>query len=208
MALIRYECITWLARRFTNELVVTSVGNVGRELYAANHRSGQLYNFYMGGASAVALGMALALPHRRVISLEGDGAMLMYPSVLSAIGNAAPKNLMLIVFDNECYAVAWEVPTFTANSTDIVTLGKGAGIQNSMSVMTLNEFHSAVETCWDDKGPSLIVTKVDKQYPNLSNPRLDASENKYRFIRYIEETENIAIITEPLQKGKYSDHRV
>ena len=64
-------------------------------------------NFYlwggMGGAGMIGLGLALAQPKRRVLVITGDGEMLMGLGSLATIGVQQPRNLAIIVMDNERY---------------------------------------------------------------------------------------------------------
>ena len=67
----------------------------------------------------VVLGLALALPHRGVIALDGDGSILLNLGTLSTVGNYAPPNLMSIIFDNESYASTGGLPTATAGNVNV-----------------------------------------------------------------------------------------
>lgn len=55
---------------------------------------------FMGGASTLALGIALAQPERRVVVLDGDGSLLMQLGSLVTIAGAAPANYTHFVFQN------------------------------------------------------------------------------------------------------------
>jgi phosphonopyruvate decarboxylase len=57
----------------------------------------------MGAAIPVALGMALAKPDRQVISLEGDGSLLMNLGTLATVGAMSGRNLTILLFDNRHY---------------------------------------------------------------------------------------------------------
>jgi thiamine pyrophosphate-dependent acetolactate synthase large subunit-like protein len=57
----------------------------------------------MGGAVAIGLGLALAQPDRRVLVLTGDGELLMGMGSLATIGVQNPRNLSVVVLDNERY---------------------------------------------------------------------------------------------------------
>src|SRR3979409_1496634 len=57
----------------------------------------------MGGATAIGLGLALAQPERRVLVLTGDGELLMGMGSLATIGAQRPRNLSVVVLDNERY---------------------------------------------------------------------------------------------------------
>src|SRR5438477_9148592 len=58
---------------------------------------------FMGGASALGAGIALARPDRKVVVLDGDGSLLMQLGSLPTIGGAGPHNLHHIVFQNGVY---------------------------------------------------------------------------------------------------------
>ena len=53
----------------------------------------------MGGASPLALGVALNTP-AKIVVLDGDGAALMKMGVFATIGTEQPSNLLHIVLDN------------------------------------------------------------------------------------------------------------
>ena len=53
---------------------------------------------FMGGASSVGLGIALARPERRVIVFDGDGSLLMQLGSLATAARAAPRNFVHLVF--------------------------------------------------------------------------------------------------------------
>ena len=97
----RSECLQALAPMLTDQLVVTNVARTGFETHMAMPREGNLYTMGMGLVTPVVLGLALSLPHRGVIALDGDGSILLNLGTLSTVGNYAPANLISIIFDNE-----------------------------------------------------------------------------------------------------------
>src|SRR3989454_5847486 len=58
---------------------------------------------FMGGASSLGLGLALARPDRRVIVFDGDGSLLMQLGSLATIAGAQARNLTHLVFKNGVY---------------------------------------------------------------------------------------------------------
>ena len=52
------------------------------------------------GAALVGLGLAQAQPYRTVVVITGDGEQLMGLGGLATIGVAKPKNLVIVVIDN------------------------------------------------------------------------------------------------------------
>src|SRR5438128_9849246 len=58
---------------------------------------------FMGGASSLGLGLALARPDRRVIVFDGDGSLLMQLGSLATIAAAQARNLTNLAFKNGVY---------------------------------------------------------------------------------------------------------
>jgi phosphonopyruvate decarboxylase len=84
-----------------DSIVIGSTGYTGRELFAVADRPNQLYMVgSMGCASSFGLGVALALPQRRVVVLDGDGAALMRMGNLATIGAYGGENFRHLVLDN------------------------------------------------------------------------------------------------------------
>ena len=54
----------------------------------------------MGDVIGMAIGLALALPHRKVFCLDGDGSVLMELGQLVTMGEQSPPNLAVFVVDN------------------------------------------------------------------------------------------------------------
>jgi sulfopyruvate decarboxylase subunit beta len=142
----------------------------------------------LGSGSSIGLGLALALPHQKIVVLDGDGAVLMNLNGLVTLGRMRPKNLIQIVFDNKMYECSGSVPTATAHGTNLVAMAKGAGIRNALSVDTLAAFTEAVQRAFAADGPHFIVAEISPSSENvITYPRwLDDSDNRYRFMRYVE----------------------
>jgi sulfopyruvate decarboxylase subunit beta len=197
----RSECLQALAPMLTNQLVVTNVARTGFETHMAMPREGNLYTMGMGLVTPVVLGLALSLPRRGVIALDGDGSMLLNLGVLSTIGNYAPPNLISIVFDNESYASTGGLPTATAGKTKLDEMARSAGIANAIEVGKLDDFKAVAAKALAGKGPWVIVCKVVSEKPPVEPKLMDGRENKYRFVRYIEQTEG-TIILKPSVVGR------
>lgn len=80
--------------------VIATTGKSGRELFTLADRDQHLYQVgSMGGASGMALGVALNTAKRTVV-IDGDGAALMKLGTLATIGAQGPGNLVHILLDN------------------------------------------------------------------------------------------------------------
>jgi sulfopyruvate decarboxylase subunit beta len=142
----------------------------------------------LGSGSSIGLGLALVLPHQKIVVLDGDGAVLMNLNGLVTLGRMRPRNLIQIVFDNKMYECSGSVPTATAHGTNLVAMAKGAGIRDAVSVTTLATFIEAVQLAFATDGPHFIVAEISPSTENvITYPRwLDDSDNRYRFMRYVE----------------------
>ncbi|HLQ91283.1 MAG TPA: thiamine pyrophosphate-dependent enzyme [Xanthobacteraceae bacterium] len=190
-----------LAPMLTDQLLVTNVARTGFETHMAMPREGNLYTMGMGLVTPVVLGLALSLPHRGVIALDGDGSILLNLGTLSTVGNYAPPNLITIIFDNESYASTGGLPTATAGKTNLTGMAKSAGISNAFEVRKIEDFTAVITKALAGRGPWFIVAKVVAEKPPVEPKLMDGRENKYRFVRYIEETEG-SVILKPSVVGR------
>jgi len=149
----------------------------------------------------MALGLALALPHRKVVAFDGDGSLLLNLGSLATIANQHPRNLIHIVFDNECYESSRGAPTATAGLADLAAIARGSGIANAITVKTPAEFEEGFRRALKSDDLYFILAKVDAGAGDVPAAALDAQENKYRFVRYIEKSENLAILTSTLSRA-------
>lgn len=198
------ECCEVIASQITDELVLASLAGTSHAWADVKPREGNLYELTMGVACGMGLGLSLALPHRRVVVLEGDGSLLLNLGILTVIAENNPPNLIMIVTDNECYeAVRGYHPTPTASVTDLEAVAKGCGICNTATVRDTSQARLAFERALREPGPWFLVAKVEIGYVTgdvLPTSTPDMLENKYQFVRYIERTENREILIE-LRKG-------
>lgn len=82
-------------------IVIGTTGYTGRELFAIADRPNHLYMVgSMGCASSFGLGMSLALPHQRVVVLDGDGAALMRMGNFATAGAYGGENFHHLLLDN------------------------------------------------------------------------------------------------------------
>jgi len=111
---------------------------------------------FMGGASSLGLGLALAMPKRRVIVFDGDGSLLMQLGSLATIAGAAPRNLTHLIFKNGVYHTsgAQEIPG--GLNVDFVQMAKGAGYRKAYAVTEFDDFKRRLPAILGDEGPVLV----------------------------------------------------
>jgi phosphonopyruvate decarboxylase len=115
---------------------------------------------FMGGASSIGLGLALARPERRVIVFDGDGSLLMQLGSLATIAGAAPRNLAHLVFKNGVYHTsgAQEVPG--GLTVDFVTMARGAGYRSAFAIDDLEELRRRLPAILTEPGPLLVELRT------------------------------------------------
>lgn len=135
----------------------------------------------MGGAASIGLGLALAQPKRRVLVLTGDGEMLMGLGSLASIGVQRPRNLSVVVLDNEHYGETGMQPSHTRFGIDLAAVAQACGFTSSSKVTTLaavtrlrGEIHNAA-------GPLFAQVKISADKLPLVLPPRDGTELKNRF---------------------------
>src|SRR5512145_1329171 len=147
----RYECLRAIAPRFGDALVVTNLGAVRHEWQSLRPHHGNYHLQNLGLTSSMALGLALALPHRKVVAFDGDGSLLLNLGALATIANQHPRNLIHIVFDNECYESSRGAPTATAGQADLAAVARGCGLANVITARTVAEFKQEFLQTFKDK---------------------------------------------------------
>jgi thiamine pyrophosphate-dependent acetolactate synthase large subunit-like protein len=189
----RYDCLQALATEVKDALVVSSAGAMTLEWNSLHPSDGNFRVRTLGLCSSIALGMALGLPQRKVVALDGDGSLLMNLCSLPTIARMRPSNLVHIVFDNEVYEASGSKKTATGTGTDLVGMARAAGINNSQWVKTVEEFATTAAAALRGNELCFIGAKVSTERTAVPPFPIDEVENKYRFIRYIEKSEKIEI---------------
>jgi sulfopyruvate decarboxylase subunit beta len=190
----RFDCLRALAREAKEALVVTSAGATTLEWNTLRPSDGNFRVRTLGLCSSIALGMALGLPHRKVIALDGDGSLLMNLCSLPTIARMDPKNLIHIVFDNAVYEASGYRPTATSSGTDLVGVARAAGIEAALWVNSVETFAQTIVEALAGEQLTFVGVKVETARTEVPPYRMDEVENKYRFIRHVEKTEGIEIL--------------
>lgn len=192
----RYECLEQLAPLITDQLIVTSLSGQRVEWGHLCKHDGNLLLGSMGNALAVGLGLALAMPKRKVIVLESDGSLLLSLFNLPTVANMNPANLAVFVFDNQAYSgTKISEPTATAGRTDLAGMAKSAGMEHAVTVRDAAAFKNEALGAVSQAGLRFVVAKVEESrgHRQIERTNVDLLENKYQFVRYLERTEGRAI---------------
>lgn len=169
----REEAIDAVAAARSDAAVIMGPGASCGLLYERADAPATIYNMEMGYATAVALGVALACPLRRVLAIEGEGSFYAGSTVLSTIWRLKPENLAILILDNGVWGTGdGTEQTATAFGLDLARLALAAGWSEA-------QVHRALETpdltrhlasALGGGGPHFIVAKTDpKQDRHLNS---------------------------------------
>jgi thiamine pyrophosphate-dependent acetolactate synthase large subunit-like protein len=164
-------------------LVVTGLGSPSYDVHAAGDRDDNYYLWgAMGGAALIGLGLAQAQPQKRVMVITGDGEQLMAFGSLATISVAGPKNLDLIVLDNQHFGETGMQSSHTGKGIAFDKVAAACGFAETRELRSPEE----VEALCDQlrrpaEGPRLFVLKIAAENLPRSLPPRDAVEVKNRF---------------------------
>lgn len=163
----RYELLTALAPMFDKEFVVCNIGFPSQELHGLRDSERFFYMLgSMGLSSSIGLGLSKTTSEN-VVSIDGDGSVLMNLGTLATIANHAPKNYTLLIVDNGAYGSTGDQPTHTSQKTSLAAMARGAGIESVHEVREL-ETVDKLKECLAADGPHVIVAKVAPGTPKVS----------------------------------------
>lgn len=170
-----------------DEVIISTTGKISRELYYYGKESEN--NFYMVGsmgcAASIALGVSLSNEDKKVIVLDGDGAVLMKMGSLSTVGKYKPNNFMHIVLDNEAYDSTGG-QRCNSEITKIDEVAKACGYDRTYRINTLDDLEKTVKFENEKKGTILILIKVLKgSAKDLGRPKETCEFYKERFMNFL-----------------------
>ena len=163
-------------------LVVAGLGSTAWDITAAGDSplSFPLWGA-MGAAAMIGLGLALAQPRRRVLVLTGDGEMLMGLGSLATIGVQRPRNLAVVVVDNERYGETGMQRTHTAAGVDLAKAAKACGFKKSSLIRSKGQLIGLRRAIHHGAGPLFAQVKVIAEKIPLVLPPRDGGLLKSRF---------------------------
>ncbi|MGH8660376.1 MAG: thiamine pyrophosphate-dependent enzyme [Burkholderiales bacterium] len=163
-------------------LVVAGLGAPTWDTAAAGDHA---LNFYtwggMGGAAMIGLGLALAQPKRRVLVITGDGELLMGLGSLATIAVQQPRNLAIIVIDNERYGETGMQDTHTRFGVDLAGMAKAAGFRTAGTIYTASQLKTWIPRLHRNAGPMFAAVKVTTQAAPMVLPIREGPALKNRF---------------------------
>jgi len=135
----------------------------------------------MGCAAMIGLGLALAQPQRRVLVVTGDGEMLMGLGSLATVAVQKPKNLSVVVIDNERYGETGMQETHTAHGVDLAAMARAAGFASGILLRDAAGVAALRKTIHEAAGPHFAQVKVEAEKIPLVLPPREGALLKGRF---------------------------
>ena len=163
-------------------LVVPGLGSPCWDIFAAGDSAEYLYSWGgMGLAVPTALGLALAQPARRVLAITGDGEMMMGIGSLGVVADQAPKNLGILVLDNEAFSETGRQRGLSANRADLTAIARGFGIAETMAVTEAGKVGELASFLFERSGPCFAVAKIAMTEDPWRLPEKDGATIAHRF---------------------------
>ncbi len=167
-------------------IYISTTGFSSRELYELGDTPNNLYMVgSMGCVSSLALGLALSRPDKKIIAIDGDGALVMRMGNIATNGYYAPKNLLHILLDNNCHDSTGGQFCSSCN-VKFDELVAAANYENVVGANTLEDFSKAVARWKKDGGLTFIWLRTRKGAKDgLGRPSIKPYEVKERLMKHL-----------------------
>lgn len=174
----------------SDSVVVATTGKLGRELDERRSRDKKsgidfLTVGGMGHASSIALGLAISLPGRDVICLDGDGAALMHMGSLAVIGHQKLPNFVHVLINNGIHESVGGSSIGNPN-INYELLSRGCGYNDYRCLRSESEIKMIFSFLERPSGPIFIeiVTNTSSR-ADLGRPSSTPQINKFAFIKHL-----------------------
>jgi thiamine pyrophosphate-dependent acetolactate synthase large subunit-like protein len=182
IVLKRRDVVARILKDRGDALLITGLGSPTWDAAAAGDDPANFYLWGgMGGAALIGLGLAMAQPRRNVMVLTGDGEFLMGLGALATIAVQKPRNLSIVVIDNQHYGETGMQESATGHGVDLAAMARGAGFRGADTVYAAKELDAAVPGLYAARGPKLIAVKVILESLPIVLPPRDGPDLKARF---------------------------
>jgi len=189
----REKALNIMLSQFPEDVIIVSTtGKTSREIFENRERNGELHSKdflmvgSMGHCSSIALGIAISNPNRKVVCIDGDGALIMHMGSLSTIGKLKPKNFYHILINNQVHESVGGQAT-SATNIDIPALVRANEYKNVLSTSDEKGLSTQVGEFIERKGPNFLEVKVKPgSRKDLGRPTVKPIDNKKAFMNYIQ----------------------
>ena len=176
-----------------NDIFISTTGKTSRELYEIRLKNNTPPRDFitvgsMGHASSISLGVSIFKPSKRIICLDGDGALLMHLGSMATIGSTAPSNMVHVLLNNGCHESVGGQAT-VADKINFQDLSKSLGYKyyyRANSIESLIESWKEINS--KEKGLvflELIIQPGSRE--DLARPKENLQQIKQMFMEHLDE---------------------
>lgn len=190
--LTREQAINQIVRLSNDDdILISTTGKSSRELYEIRSKKEEIQKDFltvgsMGHASSIALGISISKKDRKVICLDGDGALIMHMGILPIIGSISPKNYVHIVLNNSSHESVGGQAT-VAGEIDFHKLSEASKYKNYFQARDKNGIKKIWKKIDHQIGPTMLEILVDSSSrKNLGRPSSTPLENKKSFMQFLQ----------------------
>lgn len=177
---------------YQNSYIISTTGKISRELYEqcealyGNHDRLFMTVGGMGHASMIAYGVAQADKARRIVCVDGDGAVMMHMGALAFLAKQSPSNFLHIVINNAAHESVGAIPTGFSGQT-YAQIAKSCGYKHVDTVRTDSDLEKALQAASNRRELSMIevMTALDSR-ADLGRPKESARENGIHFMESLQ----------------------
>lgn len=200
MAMKLRECFEFVARRWTDEIVITSAGNASEMWWDVTRETERVFYLEasMSLASMFAAGIARGIPAAKVWCFSGDGAFCMNPGMLMVERAMGLPNLKHFLVSNRTYGSTHDVALTNRGHNDYQAIARGVGLENVRGFASIAELEEGFDRVVSADGHAFTVLEVEPLGERLPSPPMDGPECKFRFGRYLERTFGVKIFDEQI----------
>lgn len=189
--LLREEALEIILTAADDQTIfITTTGKTSREMYELRRKYNQSQRDFltvgsMGHSSSIALGIALETKDRKVVCIDGDGAMLMHMGALAVIGETQPENFIHVVINNKAHESVGGQPTASQNY-DLEMVAKGLRYSHYYHADDGKSLKKVWKQAELHEGPTLLeVHTAVGSRKDLGRPDTSPEENKRACMEFI-----------------------
>jgi len=188
LTMMREEALELILPNLKDFHIISTTGKSSRELYELRiKREEEPCDFLtvgsMGHCSSIAAGVAIRCPDKKILCLDGDGAMLMHMGALAIIGKLKLENYYHILINNLCHESVGGQET-AMNIVNVESLVKSLGYRDYFYADNPETLTQVIEDFTHSKGPVMLELKVRKgSREDLGRPKTSTFQNKEAFIK-------------------------
>ena len=170
-----------------SDLVISTTGKTSRELYEIRRAKGEVSADFltvgsMGHCSSIALGVALKTSNKKVICIDGDGAMLMHMGAIPIISKNSPGNFIHILLNNYSHESVGGQST-SIDTINMESFALSCGYKSYSLISNEADLGKLKDLISMGKGPLMIEVRLCLgSRDDLGRPKEKPQENKELFM--------------------------